>query len=74
MTFTFLFLNMLVECDGIYWHSTDEAKRNDEFKNRLAKDRGYSIVRLSEKFINERIEEFREFLNDRMDNYKRDNI
>lgn len=51
--------NMLVECDGLFWHPVDESKIkyniqrenlvNDRYKDRLAKRYGYQLYRVNEK-------------------------
>jgi very-short-patch-repair endonuclease len=38
--------NMLVEFDGEFFHRLEEQKENDEFKNWMAKDQGYRLVRI----------------------------
>jgi very-short-patch-repair endonuclease len=45
-------MNLLIECDGDYWHSLDRQKPIDELKNELAKFEGYKLIRLSESCIN----------------------
>ncbi len=37
--------NILIEVDGKYWHSTDDAQKRDKYKNRLAKKYGYKLYR-----------------------------
>jgi len=46
------FLNLIVECDGSYWHSLPENKRRDKAKDAYAKECGFNILRLTEKEIN----------------------
>ena len=43
--------NVLIECDGKYWHSFPEAIKRDAKKDNLAKEKGYKLLRLSEKEI-----------------------
>lgn len=43
--------NLLIECDGEYWHSFPEAIERDIKKNELAEKEGYILLRLSEKEI-----------------------
>ena len=42
-------LNKAIECDGEYWHSTNEAKIRDEVKTELCKLKGIELFRLSDK-------------------------
>lgn len=42
-------LNMLVECDGEYWHTDQERIDIDRQKNQWAHDNGFIILRLSDK-------------------------
>lgn len=48
--------NLVIECDGDYWHSTPEAKRNDKRKNTYLRKYGYKLLRFSETDINLRID------------------
>lgn len=41
-------LNLVIECDGIYWHRD---KRRDIAKNHFLKKQGYQLLRLSEDSI-----------------------
>lgn len=43
--------NLLVECDGEYWHNSIQAKLRDTKCSYVANAEGYRIVRLSETFI-----------------------
>ena len=54
---------MLIEADGDYWHSNplifkilnesqQKNKLNDEFKNKIAKNIGYNLIRFWETDIN----------------------
>lgn len=45
-------LNLLIDCNGDYWHSKPSIKRRDEAKNKRAEKNGYKVVRLPEKLIN----------------------
>ena len=40
------FHNVVVEFDGVYWHSREESKAKDEYKNRLLREAGYHVIRL----------------------------
>lgn len=44
--------NLLIECDGNYWHSLPTAIIADEKKNKTAKEFGYKLIRFSETEIN----------------------
>jgi len=53
----------LIEVDGIYWHARNEnnrpkywkkIKNNDEYKNKLAKDREFKLVRIWEDEIHKK--------------------
>lgn len=43
--------NLLIECDGEYWHSFPDAIKRDKKKDVLAKEKNYKLLRLSEKEI-----------------------
>jgi very-short-patch-repair endonuclease len=38
--------NLLIECDGDYWHSSTEAKQKDTYKTKLAENRKYGLLRV----------------------------
>ena len=40
---------LLIEFDGDYWHSTEEAIKNDKYKDELAHRNNYIIFRVKEK-------------------------
>lgn len=42
---------LLIELDGTYWHSSNEAKENDKYKNKLAIENGFQILRIDEKSV-----------------------
>jgi hypothetical protein len=42
---------LLVEIDGVYWHSRPVTKSKDEFVNRLASRCGYRLLRFSDKEV-----------------------
>lgn len=44
--------NLVIECDGKYWHSLKKAKDRDKRKNLLLRKMGYKILRLPEQLIN----------------------
>lgn len=43
--------NLLVEMDGVYWHSTEEQVKKDEEQMTRAKELGYNIVRITDNQI-----------------------
>lgn len=45
-------LNLLIECDGDYWHQSARAKGRDAVKDKRARSQGYRVERLSESLIN----------------------
>lgn len=44
---------LVIECDGIYWHSRPEVKRRDFLKDRWLRQEGYKCLRITDKVINE---------------------
>jgi very-short-patch-repair endonuclease len=44
-------LNLIIECDGTYWHSLPKAIERDERKDAYAKKYGFNIIRLLEEDI-----------------------
>lgn len=42
---------ILIELDGDYWHSKEEAKKNDLLKNKIAEENGYILFRISDKKV-----------------------
>ncbi len=47
------FLNLIVECDGAYWHNRPDMKKRDKAKDAYAKKCGFNILRLTEEQINQ---------------------
>ena len=43
--------NLIVECDGEYWHNREDMKKRDKAKNAYAKKCGFKMLRLPEKEI-----------------------
>ena len=43
--------NILIELDGEYWHSFDEAKINDLTKNEIAKSNNFILIRVNDKYV-----------------------
>jgi len=39
-------LKLLIESDGTYWHSTINAQKNDKYKEQLAQEFGYDLIRV----------------------------
>lgn len=44
---------IIIECDGIYWHSLEHARKRDVRKNAFLKEKGYRIYRFPEEEINQ---------------------
>lgn len=47
--------NLVIECDGDYWHSLPKVKIRDKQKNSYLKREGYGVLRITEKQINENV-------------------
>ena len=47
-------LNLLIECDGTYWHSFLSRIEGDKLKDNYVKEKGYNMLRLPENVINEK--------------------
>jgi len=45
--------NLVIECDGDYWHSRPEAKEKDTKRDTFMRDKGYEVVRIWERDIRE---------------------
>jgi very-short-patch-repair endonuclease len=45
-------LDLVIECDGDYWHSLPRSVERDRRKDKWLKAKGYNIIRLSESDIN----------------------
>ena len=43
--------NIIIECDGNYWHSSLYAKNRDKIKDKLLASLGYQVCRFSEDSI-----------------------
>lgn len=48
--------NIIIECDGEYWHTLPEVVSRDKRKNAYINSRGYSLYRFWESEINESVE------------------
>lgn len=46
-----IFDNLVIECDGEYWHSLPGRKSSDKRKDTFLKNRGYKVLRLPESEI-----------------------
>jgi len=44
-------LDLIVECDGEYWHNLEENKKRDKLKDAYAKKCGFDLIRLKEHQI-----------------------
>lgn len=58
--------NLVIECDGEYWHAREVVKERDRRKERLLKSLGYKVLRFSETTINKLSEKK---LSDLVNNY-----
>lgn len=52
--FAFEDAKLVVECDGIYWHSRHDVQRSDRRKDAYLHEQGWRVLRLSEPDILER--------------------
>lgn len=43
--------NLILECDGEYWHSLEKVVRKDRVKNSYLLEKGYNLLRLKESDI-----------------------
>jgi len=43
---------IIIECDGVYWHSLEYAQKRDARKNIFLKEKGYRVYRFPEEEIN----------------------
>lgn len=43
--------NLIIECDGEYWHRSEKAKTRDLKKDQFLLESGYKILRLQEDMI-----------------------
>lgn len=55
--FAFIDAMLIVECDGTYWHNKPRQQKQDASKDAYLRACGYTVLRLSDKRINENIEE-----------------
>lgn len=47
--------NIVIECDGDYWHNLPEIKKRDKENNQLMDNKGYVVMRFWEKEIRENV-------------------
>jgi len=47
--------NIVIECDGEYWHSLPDNKKRDKKKEALLSQEGYNLLRFSEKEIKDNV-------------------
>lgn len=52
--------NLVIECDGDYWHSLPRTVRKDAIKDQWLQNNGYQVLHLSEADINNRLSECKE--------------
>ena len=44
-------LRLVIECDGAYWHSSEEAKEYDHQRDGFMRSKGFAVVRVPEAWI-----------------------
>lgn len=44
--------NIIIQCDGLYWHDRDNVKRKDKGQDRYMSKAGYIVLRFSDSQIN----------------------
>jgi len=44
--------NLIVECDGLFWHSSDKAIKRDREKDDFLESKGYTVLRFTDNQIN----------------------
>ncbi|MDO8609571.1 MAG: DUF559 domain-containing protein [bacterium] len=49
--------NIIIECDGDYWHSSKQVKGKDKYKDEMYRRAGFKVLRFSETVINKNIDE-----------------
>ena len=53
---------LFIECDGTYWHSSQEARNRDRIKDKTAREKGYRVLRLSQDVIEKDINRCRDLI------------
>ena len=70
--------NILIEVDGEYWHSAEDVKKNfmhlknkknDYLKNIIAKKRGYKLIRIWGKDLQEKYDDVKQRISEEIINY-----
>lgn len=56
--------NIIIECDGDYWHNLQHIVKRDIIKNKIFNDNDYKMIRIQEKQIKRLTKEFFEFILD----------
>ncbi len=49
--------NIIVQCDGMYWHDRPKAKQRDKGQDRYFAKAGYTVLRFTDKQINKHMSE-----------------
>ena len=49
--------NLIIECDGLFWHSRPSAQRRDASKDAYLRKCGYTVMRFTDRQINSNIAE-----------------
>jgi len=62
--------NIVIECDGIYWHNSKIAKKKDRIRDARMKGLGINVLRLSEIEINKDIKGCEEKIKRLVSNHK----
>lgn len=44
-------INLIIEVDGIYWHSSKKAQKKNRFRDYMCKRAGYNVLRVKEEDI-----------------------
>lgn len=65
-------INLLIEYDGIHWHSKEQTIQNDLLKNKIADNNGFDILRIREQGLNQ-IKDSDIILDFSTDTYRDDN-
>lgn len=54
--------HLLIEVQGVYWHSRPETKEKDERKRKFAESKGYTVLYVKEEDIDDNREKVKEFV------------
>jgi len=53
-------INLIIECDGTYWHNYPYGREIDKIRTKELKEKGFNVIRLWEHDINEmKLEDFK---------------